>query len=181
MSVTLKLVHEEGIRLRQQAAHKIEHTKETEIEKIDPLTNEKIVEKKTEFSHTSVDWRFVKRPASDGKIVEECQQDEDPRRVDSNGRKMQLGTYTLHITAGMNNLVIERKGKIVPYSFKNPAIRNQVRVQHQRLVDSGRQTKDKKPVHEWKNDGAAKYIPPNTFDGVFVGDGQRAILDEMPT
>jgi hypothetical protein len=159
MSVTLKLTHEEGIRLRQQAAHKT-----------DSLTGEK-----------TTDWRFVKRPASDGKITEECGQDEDPRRVDANGRKAQLGTYTLHITAGMNNLVIERKGKIAPYSFKNPAIRNQVKVQHQRLVESGRKTKDGKPVHEWKNDGAAKYIPPNSFDGVFVGDGQRAILDECPT
>ena len=163
MSVTLKLVHEEGIRLRQQAAHKVDSKDLTGA----PVTN--------------TDWRFVKRPASDGKIVEECQQDEDPRRVDANGRKAQLGTYTLHITAGMNNLVIERKGQIKPYSFKNPAIRNQVRVQHQKLVDSGRKTQDKKPVHEWKNDGAAKYVPPNTFDGVFVGDGQRAILDECPT
>jgi len=164
MSVTLKLVHEEGIRLRQQAAHKIEH-----------------IDEKTQLPSIQTDWRFVKRQASDGKTVEECGQDEDPRRVDASGRKVQLGTYTVHVTAGMNNLVIERKGKVATFSFKNPAIRNQVRVQHQKLVDSGRKTKDQKPVHEWKNDGAAKYIPPNTFDGVFVGDGQRAILDEMPT
>jgi len=157
-------VHEEGIRLRQQAAHKIEHK-----------------DKDDKVTHTSVDWRFVKRPASDGKQVEECQQDEDPRRVDNNGRKLQLGTYTVHVTAGMNNLVIERKGKVAPFNFKNGAIRNQVRVQYQKLVDTGRKTKDQKAVHEWKNDGAAKYIPPNTFDGVFVGDGQRAIVDEMPT
>jgi hypothetical protein len=163
MSVTLKLVHEEGIRLRQQAAHKIEQK---------DLTGA--------VSQT-VDWRFVKRPDSGGKVVEECQQDEDPRRVDSNGRKMQLGTYTVHVTAGMNNLVIERKGKVTPFNFKNGSIRNQVRVQYQKLVDSGRQTKDKKPVHEWKNDGAAQYLPPNTFGGAFVGDGQRAIVDEMPT
>jgi hypothetical protein len=180
MSVTLKLQHEEGIRLRQQAAHKVEQTHEKKVEKTDPLTGEKVVEKVLETVH-AVDWRFVKRPASDGKIVEECQQDEDPRRVDSNGRKAQLGTYTVHVTAGMNNLVIERKGKVAPYSFKNPAIRNQLRVQHQRLAESGRKTKDGKPVHEWKNDGAAKYVPANTFDGVFVGDGQRAVIDEMPT
>lgn len=172
MSITLKLSHEEGIRLRQQSAHKVDHTEEH----VDKLTGEKV---KTVTS--AVDWRFVKRPASDGKIVEECQQDEDPRRVDSNGRKVQLGTYTLHVTANMNNLVIERKGKVAPYNFKNGAIRNQVRVQYQRLVESGRKTKEGKPVHEWKNDGAAKYIPPNTFDGVFIGDGQRAIVDEMPT
>src|SRR5712675_264036 len=119
MSVTLKLVHEEGIRLRQQAAHKIEH-----------------VDEKTQLSSIQTDWRFVKRQASDGKTVEECGQDEDPRRVDASGRKAQLGTYTVHVTAGMNNLVIERKGKVAPFSFKNPAIRNQVRVQHQKLVDS---------------------------------------------
>jgi hypothetical protein len=164
MSVTVKLVHEEGIRLRQQSAHKIEHKDE-----------------KTGAVSQTVDWRFVKRPASDGKITEECQQDEDPRRVDASGRKAQLGTYTIHVTAGMNNLVIERKGKVAPFSFKNPAIRNQVRVQHQRLVDSGRKTKDQKPVHEWKNDGAPQYLPANTFGGAFVGDGQRAIVDEMPT
>lgn len=164
MSVTLKLTHEEGLRLRQQSAHKIEHKDE-----------------KTGTTSTTTEWRFVKRPDSSGKIVEECQQDEDPRRVDSHGRKAQLGTYTVHITAGMNNLVIEKKGKVTPYQFKNPAIRNQVKVQHQRLVDSGRKTQDKKPIHEWKNDGAAKYVPPNSFDGVFVGDGQRAILDECPT
>jgi hypothetical protein len=156
MSVTLKLVHEEGVRLRQQAAHK------------DSLTQ-------------TVDWRFVKRPASDGKVVEECQQDEDARRVDSNGRKLQLGTYTIHVTHGANNLVVERKGKVSSFDFKNNSIRNQVRVQYQKLTDSGRKTKDQKPVHEWKNDGAAQYILPNTFAGVFVGDGQRAIVDEMPT
>jgi hypothetical protein len=164
MSVTLKLTHEEGIRLRQQSAHKLEHKDE----------------KTGAVTHT-VEWRFTKRPDSSGKIVEECQQDEDPRRVDFSGRKAQLGTYTVHVTAGMNNLVIERKGKVAPYQFKNPAIRNQVRVQHQKLTDSGRKTKDGKPVHEWKNDGAAKYVPPNSFDGVFVGDGQRAIVDECPT
>ena len=164
MSVTLKLVHEEGIRLRQQSAHKTEHKDE-----------------KTGASTSTVDWRFIKRQAPDGRHVEECAQDEDPRRIDANGRKLQLGTYTVHITAGANNLVVERKGKVAPFNFKNNAIRNQVRVQYQTLVESGRKTKEGKPVHEWKNDGVAKYIPPNTFDGVFVGDGQRAIVDEMPT
>jgi hypothetical protein len=172
MSVTLKLIHEEGIRLRQQAAHKIEHK---------PAHKDELTGTTTPAVEASTDWRFTKRQGSDGKIVEDCQQDEDPRRVDSNGRKAQLGTYTVHVTAGMNNLVIERKGKITPFNFKNGAIRNQVRIQYQRLVDSGRQTKDKKPIHEWKNDGAPQYLPPNTFGGAFVGDGQRAIVDEMPT
>lgn len=58
MSITLKLVHEEGIRLRQQSAHKIEHK---------DLTGNGVTH--------SVEWRFVKRPASDGKITEDVQQD----------------------------------------------------------------------------------------------------------
>jgi hypothetical protein len=172
MSVTLKLVHEEGIRLRQQAAHKIEHKPEHK----DELTGTV-----TPAVPQSVEWRFTKRPASDGKLIEECQQDEDPRRVDSSGHKIKLGTYTIHVTHGANNLVIERKGKVTPFNFKNNSIRNQVRVQYQKLADSGRKTKDKQIVHEWKNDGAAQYVPPNTFSGAYVGDGQRAILDEMPT
>lgn len=154
MSVTLKLTHEEGVRLRQQSAHKTDGT---------------------------VEWRFQKHHSSDGRQVEDCQQDEDYRRVGPDGKKVKLGTYTVHITAGTNNLVIERKGKVAPFNFKNPAIRNQVRIQYQKLVDSGRKTKDGKPVHEWKNDGQPQYLPPNTFGGAFVGDGQRAILDEMPT
>ena len=181
MSVTLKLQHEEGLRLRQQSAHKVEHFKEKTIETTDALTGEKKTEKVKEVSHVSTEWRFIKRPDSSGKIVEDCQQDEDPRRVGNDGKKLQLGTYTVHITHGNNNLVIERSGKVAPFNFKNNAIRNQIRLQYQKLVDSGRKTKEGKPVHEWKNDGAAQYIPPNTFGGAYVGDGQRAILDEMPT
>jgi hypothetical protein len=181
MSVTLKLTHEEGIRLRQQAPHKVEHTKEKTVETVDSLTGEKKTEKVSEVSHVSTEWRFIKRPDSAGKITEDCQQDEDPRRVGSDGRKVQLGTYTVHITHGANNLVIERKGKVTPYNFKNNAIRNQVRIQYQTLVDSGRKTKDGKPVHEWKNSGQPQYLLPNTFGGAFVGDNQRAIVDECPT
>jgi hypothetical protein len=180
MSVTLKLNHEEGIRLRQQEAHKVEQKAPRKVERKNELTGE--TEHVTEHDIVKVtEWRFRKILASDGKTTEDCQQDEDPRRVDSTGRKVQLGTYTVHITSGMNNLVIERKGKVAPFNFKNGAIRNQVRVQYQKLTDSGRKTKDGKPVHEWKNDGAPRYVAPNSFDGVYVGDGQRAIVDEMPT
>lgn len=155
MSVTLKLTHEEGIRLRQQTAHKIERT-----------------EGETGIVKTGTDWRFEQG---------DCAQDEDYRRVDASGKKLKLGTYTVYVTAGMRNLIVERKGKVASFNFKNPAVRNQVRVQYQKLEATGRKTKEGKQIHEWKNDGPAKYIPPNTFDGVFVGDVQRAIIDEMPT
>lgn len=163
MSITLKLAHEDGIRLRQQSAHK---------------TDQK---DKDGTVVTRVDWRFMKRQEPNGQTVEECSQDEDFRRVGADGKKIKLGTYTVHVTYGMNNLVVERKGKVAPFSFKNPAIRNQVRMQYQKLEPTSKKTKDEKVIHEWKNDGPAQYVPPNSFSGAYVGDGQRVIVDEMPT
>jgi len=153
MSIALKIEHVDGVRLRQQSAHKIERVEGVGVK-------------------SGTDWRF---DAAD------CAQDEDYRRVGPDGKKIKLGTYTVHVTAGMRNLVVERKGKVAPLNFKNPAIRNQIRVQYQKLTPTGRKTKEGKEVHEWKNDGPAKFIPPNTFDGVFVGESQRAIVEEMPT
>lgn len=173
MSIQLRLQHEDGIRLRQQTAHK--------VERVETLVDGKPVEGGPVKPTTATDWRFDKWQDSTGRTYEECQQDEDPRRVDAQGKKLKLGTYTLHITAGMRNLVVERKGKVAPFNFKNPAIRNQLRIRYQTLEKTGRKTKDGKDVHEWKDSGSPQYIPPNTFAGVYVGDGQRAILDEMPT
>jgi hypothetical protein len=170
MSIQLKLTHEEGIRLRQQSAHKVERVK-------------MIVDGK-EVAGGAVkggtDWRFDKFQFPNGQMVEECQQDEDPRRVGPDGKKIKLGTYTIHITAGTRNLVIERKGKVAPFNFKNTAVRNQMRVRYQTLEPTDRKKGDK-VVHEWKDSGLPQYIPPNTPCGVFVGDNQRAIVDEMPT
>ena len=171
MSIQLRLVHEDGIRLRQQTA--------TKVERIENVVDGKKVEGGAIKSGT--DWKFERYQLPNGQWLEEAQQDEDPRRVGSDGKKIKLGTYTLHITTGLRNLVVERKGKVAPFNFRNSSIRNQIRRQYQKLTETGRKTKEGKAVFEWKNDGPATYVPPNTFDGVFVGDGQRAILDEMPT
>jgi hypothetical protein len=56
-----------------------------------------------------------------------------------------------------------------------------MRIKYQTLEKTGRKTKDGKEVHEWKDSGQPQYIPPNTFGGAFVGDNQRAILEECPT
>jgi hypothetical protein len=169
MSVMLKLQHEEGLRLRQQTAHKVERAGSIGDgdEKTGPIKS-------------GTDWKFDKYQDSTGRVTEECPQDEDNRRVGPDGKKIKLGTYTVHVTANMRNLVVERKGKVKPFNFKNTAVRNQMRVQHQKLVETPRK-KDGKTVHEWQNDGLPRYVAPNTFDGAFVGDGQRAVLDEMPT
>jgi hypothetical protein len=170
MSIQLKLTHEEGIRLRQQSAHKVERT--------DAIVDGKPTNGGVPRSGT--DWRFDKFQDETGKTSEEVPQDRDPRRVGNDGKKIQLGTYSLHVTANMRNLVIERKGKVTPYNFKNGALRNQMRIKYQELKPTDRK-KDGKIVHEWKDSGQAQYIPPNTACGVFVGDNQRAIVDECPT
>lgn len=162
MSIELRLKHEDGIRLRQQTAHNVERVEGTSLVK------------------GGKDWRFDRYQDSNGKDLGQIQQDLDPRRVGPDGKHVPLGTYTVHITAGLRNLVVERKGKVKSYDFQNRAIRNQIRIQYQKLVETNRKKGDQ-VVHEWVNDGQPQYIPPNTYGGVFVGDGQRAILDEMPT
>jgi hypothetical protein len=153
MSVTLKLKHQDGTRFRQQMARKVERTENGTVLK-------------------GTEWAFER---------EDCQQDEDARKVDSDGKKLKLGTYTIYVTAGLKNLVIEKKGKVEHVDFRNSSLRNQLRVQYQKLVDANEKKGDKKPHFEWRNDGSPQYVPANTFTGVFVGDNQRAIIDEMPT
>lgn len=170
MSIQLKLQHEEGVRLRQQSAHK--------VERVQLIVDGKKVEGGAIKSGT--DWRFDKFQFPNGAITDECQQDEDPRRVGNDGKKLKLGTYTIHVTAGTRNLVVERKGKVAPYNFKNTAIRNQMRIRYQTLEKTDRKSGGK-DVYEWHDSGQPQYVSPNTFCGVFVGDSQRAIIDEMPT
>jgi hypothetical protein len=176
MSIQLKLNHEEGLRLRQQTAHK--------VERVEGIADKSGTTPGAVKSGT--DWKFDKYQEDNGKTTDEVPQDRDPRRVGNDGKKIPLGTYTLHITAGMRNLVVERKGKVSPFNFKNEAVRNQMRIRYQVLsVKKGKDgspvQKDGKPVHVWEDSGQPQYIPPNTFGGVYVGDNQRAILDEMPT
>lgn len=166
MSIQLKLQHEEGLRLRQQTSQSVERGPGGNVQR-------------------ALDWKFNKFTDQNGHVTEEIQQDLDPRRVGADGKKIPLGVYTAHVTYNQHNLVVERKGKVAPFNFKNPAIRNQMRVRYQTLVaktkDGKPVTKDGKPVHVWEDSGVPQYIPPNTFAGAFVGDNQRAILDEMPT
>jgi hypothetical protein len=167
LAIQLKLTHEEGLRLRQQTAHKVERADKIAGEGGVPVLG--------------TDWKFDRYQDATGKTIEEVPQDKDPRRVGPDGKHISLGTYTVHVTANMRNLVVERKGKVTAFNFKNPAVRNQMRIRYQTLEKNGKKTKDGKDIHEWKDSGQPQYIPPNTFGGAFVGDNQRAILDEMPT
>jgi hypothetical protein len=145
----------DGLRLRQQQAKQVVFT---EGDKGGIATN-------------STEWTF---DSSD------CVQDTDSRRIDNHGKPLPLGTYTVHIAANLRNLVIEKKGKVGVVQFRNSAIRNQMKVRMQEFVDTGKKTKDGKPIKEWKT-VKQEYLPPNTWGGAFAGDGVRSILDEMPT
>jgi hypothetical protein len=163
MAIKLKIQHREGLRLRQQTAQEVTRAEGNVVTK-------------------GTDWKFDKHADYEGRPIDELDQDRDARLIDGAGKKLRLGTYTIHINAGMHNLVVEQKGKVKSVDFKNEAIRNQIRVRYQELKNTGRKTKDGKEIFEWRDaPGAPIYIPPNTWGGAFVGDGQRAILDEMPT
>jgi hypothetical protein len=152
MSITLKIKHIDGLRLRQQAAHKVERSADGSVV-------------------GGTKWSFER---------EEPLQDTDARKVDSDGKPMKLGTYTIYITAGLKNLVIEYPDQVkaTHVEFRNSAIRNQIRVRYQTRSEV---KKGEKVHYEWKDSGSAQYVPANTFSGVHVDQNQRAILDECPT
>lgn len=153
MSVTLKLKHMEGLVLRQQMARHVDRTDSGTIIK-------------------GTEWVFEREPVK---------QDEDLRKVEADGSHVKLGTYTVYVTAGLKNMVVEKPGKIEHVDFRNSSLRNQLRLKYQKKADVNSGKKDAKPHLEWRDEGAPQYIAPNVWTGVFVGDGQRVIVDEMPT
>jgi hypothetical protein len=172
LSIQLKLTHADGLRLRQQSA--------TDVERVEKVPGQDGAE--IELKIKAKDWKFDKLTDYEGRPVDEVDQDRDHRQVDLAGKKLKLGTYSIYITAGTRNLVVERKGKVTSLDFMNRALRNQLRIKYQILKETGRKTKDGKPIHQWEDSpGQATYVPPNTWAGAFVGDNQRAIIDEMPT
>jgi hypothetical protein len=153
MSVMLKIGFVEGLRVRQQSAHKVERTAEGAVIQ-------------------GTEWRF------DPTDVE---QDRDQRRVDRDGKPEKLGTFTVHVVAGLKNMVLEKKGKVEHIQFRNSALRNQMRIRVQSQIETRKAKDGKTPVMEWKDSGPVQYIPPNSWTGVSIGDGARAIVDELPT
>ncbi len=81
-----------------------------------------------------------------------------------------LGIYTVHVAYNLRNLVVERKGKGENVTFRNANVRQVLRVR-QETLDANK---------KWKPAGT-NMIAPNTWGGVFVGDGNRAVIEELPT
>lgn len=161
MSVTLKLKHVDGLRLRQQQASKVSRTENGAI-------------------LSGTEWKFEHYPAERDGSPGSIDQDRHIRELDADGQKRRLGTYTAYVTAGLKNLVVELKQpKVTHIDFQNSALRNSLRIRYQILEEVKKD--GKKSAFEWRDSGAPQYVPPNTWTGVFVGDKQRAIVDEMPT
>lgn len=154
MSIALTLNHVDGLRLRHQVAHKV-----TRIEG----DNGGAVQSGTE-------WRF------EGDI----ERDTDPRKRDANGAPLILPTYTFHISYGLKNAVIEKKGRVENIQFRNSSLRNQIRIRTQAFTDTNRKDKSGAAIKAW-HDQSISYLPANVWGGVAVGDGVRTIIDEMPT
>ena len=81
-----------------------------------------------------------------------------------------LPRFTVFVSSGLQNLVVEKKGAPTTVNFRNSSVRNQLRIRQQNKDKSGK----------WLN-GPDTYVPANSYCGVYVGDSNRAIVDEMPT
>lgn len=152
MSIQLQFKAVDGIRVRQQTAVKVE--RETDG-----------------IKHVVTEWKFDQP---------DLEQDRDKRLVGPDGKHVPTGFFSVYVTTGLKNLVVERKGPTEPIEFRNSSLRNQLRIRPQQWVDLNVGT-GKKPHLQWRDYGAAQYVPANTFTGMFVGDTQRVIIDEMPT
>lgn len=128
------------------------------------------VERKDGDVQSGTEWRF------EGEVP----RDTDPRKRDQNGAPMILNTLTFYVSYGLRNCVVEKKGKPDNLTFRNASLRNQLRLRQQTFVDSGRKNKADEPIKVWK-DESVSYLPANTWGGIFIGDGVRAIIDEMAT
>lgn len=157
MSIALKFMHIDGLRLRQQSAHDVERTPDNQIV-------------------GGKEWRFDIGP--DRKPLE-VEQDKDERRRDAKGMPELMGTYTAHITAGLRNLVVEKSGKAENIQFRNGSVRNKMKVRYQKLVTI-KNEKTGKDSQKWE-DAGTQFVDANTYGGAFIGDGTRVILDEQPT
>lgn len=154
MGTQLKLDYVDGLRLRHQMAH----------------TVERLSQDKGGDVQGGTEWRFA----------EDVPRDIDPRKRDSNGAPMILNTLTFYISYGLKNVVVEKKGKPENLTFRNTSLRNSLRIKQQAFTNSGKVDKNEQPIKKWM-DQSTMYLPANTWGGVFVGDGNRAIVDEMPT
>lgn len=102
-------------------------------------------------------WRF---PVDGGEV----RQDVDNRTHEP------LGSYSPYIGYNLRNLVIDRKGKQENVTFRNGNVRQSLKISQQEL---GR---DKK----WKPAGVS-ILSANSWGGCVVGDGNRAVIEELPT
>ena len=158
MTIFLKIDHMPGIRIRQQVAHSVARTSGTE------LSDGLVVGGK--------EWKFEKDPITKKDV-------EVPRDLDQRTQKP-LNTYSFSVSFGLKNAVIDRQGKAENVSFRNESVRNVLRVKVESYEPTEKRDSNKEPIKAWKPHSTLQ-VQPGQWGGAVVGDGLRAILDELPT
>jgi len=158
MTIFLRIQHIDGLRIRQQVAHNVERVQKTE------LSDGLVVGGK--------EWKFEKDPITKKDV-------EVPRDLDQRTQKP-LDTYSFSVSFGLKNAVIDRHGKAENVSFRNESVRNVLRIKVQSFDPTDKRGADKEFIKAWK-DHSTLFIQPSQWGGAVVGDGLRAILDELPT
>jgi hypothetical protein len=154
MAICLKIKHTDGLRLRQQVAS------------VQARAGDGAVIK-------GAQWHFEKDPITKRDA-------EVPRDLDQRSRKP-LDTSTVYVSYGLKNLVIDRKGVPAGVDLFNSSLRNSLKVQIETLTEVKTKGDEKKVQKEWVPSGPPAFIAPMATSGVIVGDGVRAILNEVPT
>jgi hypothetical protein len=118
------------------------------------------------------DWRFEKDPVTKKDV--DIDFDRDPRT------QQPLKTHSFSLSFGLKNAVIDRHGKAENVAFRNESVRNVLRVKILSHEPTAKKAADGDFIRAWKEHSTI-FVPPGQWGGAVVGDGLRAILDEMPT
>lgn len=158
MTIFLKIEDIDGLRIRQQVATTVTRVTESE------MSGGLVVGGK--------DWKFEKDPLTKKDV--DVALDLDPRT------QQPLKTHSFSLSFGLKNAVVDRHGKAENVAFRNESVRNVLRVKVQSFEPTDKRGHDKEFIKVWK-DHSTLFVQPGQWGGAVVGDGLRAILDEMPT
>lgn len=171
MAVQIQFRHVEGMRIRQQTFRDIPHTVPAKLKRApdpnfpdDPSRSIEVLLEPERIENVR-EWKFE---------PEDIPQDEDART------HKPTGVYTVHLAYNLKNVVLERKGPGENVTFRNAGIRNTLRIWQQTFTDTGKLSKGGKAIKDWVKQSPS-LLAPNTYGGVFIGDGNRAIVEELPT
>jgi len=158
MTIFLRIEDIEGLRIRQQIGQKVSRVVGSDL-------SDGLVTGNTE-------WKFEKDPITRHDVEIALDLDQRTQRP--------LKTRSFSVSFALKNAIVDRKGKAENVSFRNESVRNVLRVKVQSLDATDKKDSNKEFIKAWK-DHTTLFVQPGQWGGAVVGDGLRAILDEMPT